>query len=81
MILVGSVEFFGGLVLVIGLLVCLVLVVVGFIMIVVIFSVYIGNGFFIIDNGYEYVLILLMISVVLLIDGVGKFLLDGKLFC
>ncbi len=54
-------------------------VVVGFTMIVAIFSVHIGNGFFITDNGYEYALTLLMISVALLIDGAGKFSLDGKL--
>lgn len=40
---------------------------------------HIGNGFFITDNGYEYALTLLMISVALLIDGAGKFSLDGKL--
>ena len=38
-----------------------------------------ANGFFITDNGYEYALTLLMISVALLIDGAGKFSLDGKL--
>ncbi|MED5070141.1 DoxX family protein [Pseudomonas aeruginosa] len=82
--LAGSAEFFGGLALVIGLLVIGLLVrpasvVVGFTMIVAIFSVHIGNGFFITDNGYEYALTLLMISVALLIDGAGKFSLDGKL--
>ena len=65
--------------LVIGLLVRPASVVVGFTMIVAIFSVHIGNGFFITDNGYEYALTLLMISVALLIDGAGKFSLDGKL--
>ncbi|MEW3747940.1 DoxX family protein [Pseudomonas aeruginosa] len=77
--LAGSAEFFGGLALVIGLLVRPASVVVGFTMIVAIFSVHIGNGFFITDNGYEYALTLLMISVALLIDGAGKFSLDGKL--
>ncbi|HEQ0098076.1 TPA: DoxX family protein, partial [Pseudomonas aeruginosa] len=61
--LAGSAEFFGGLALVIGLLVRPASVVVGFTMIVAIFSVHIGNGFFITDNGYEYALTLLMISV------------------
>ncbi|MGC8384515.1 DoxX family protein [Pseudomonas aeruginosa] len=75
--LAGSAEFFGGLALVIGLLVRPASVVVGFTMIVAIFSVHIGNGFFITDNGYD--LTLLMISVALLIDGAGKFSLDGKL--
>ncbi|ELO0951984.1 DoxX family protein [Pseudomonas aeruginosa] len=77
--LAGSAEFFGGLALVIGLLVRPASVVVGFTMIVAIFSVHIANGFFITDNGYEYALTLLMISVALLIDGAGKFSLDGKL--
>lgn len=54
--LAGSAEFFGGLALVIGLLVRPASVVVGFTMIVAIFSVHIGNGFFITDNGYEYAL-------------------------
>ncbi|MCY1272120.1 putative oxidoreductase MhqP [compost metagenome] len=77
--LAGSAEFFGGLALVIGLLVRPAAVVLIFTMGVAIFSVHIGNGFFITNNGYEYALTLLMISVALLISGAGRFSLDGKL--
>ncbi|MBO3274639.1 DoxX family protein [Pseudomonas schmalbachii] len=77
--LAGSAEFFGGLALVIGLLVRPAAVALIFTMGVAIFSVHIANGFFITNNGYEYALTLLMISVALLVSGAGRFSLDGKL--
>ena len=78
-LLAGSAEFFGGLALVIGLLVrpaALSLVVA---MLVAIFTVHIANGFFMATNGFEYALILGAISVALLIEGGGKFSLDRKI--
>ncbi|BAU74075.1 DoxX family protein [Metapseudomonas furukawaii] len=78
-LMAGSAEFFGGLALVIGLLVrpaALSLVVA---MVVAIFSVHWASGFFITNGGYEYALILGLISATLLIEGAGKLSLDSNL--
>lgn len=64
---VGSVEFFGGIVLIFGLFICFVVVFSVFIMVVVIFSVYGSNGLFMSNNGYEFVLVLLVVIIVLVI--------------
>ena len=78
-VLAGSAEFFGGLALIIGLLVRPASVALGFSMLVAIFSVHLANGLFITNNGYEYALTLLVVSVTLLIDGAGKFSVDQRL--
>lgn len=78
-LLAGSAEFFGGLALVIGLLVRPAAAVLVVTMLVAIFSVHLGNGFFISDNGYEYALALLAISLTVLIEGAGKLSLDKRI--
>lgn len=78
-LLAGSAEFFGGLALIIGLLVRPAAAVLVVTMLVAIFSVHLGNGFFISNNGYEYALALLAISLTLLIEGAGKFSLDKRI--
>ncbi|MCY1272505.1 putative oxidoreductase MhqP [compost metagenome] len=78
-LMAGSAEFFGGLALVVGLLVrpaALSLIVA---MLVAIFSVHWANGFFITANGFEYAMILGLISAVLLIEGAGKLSLDRRI--
>ncbi|WP_137885540.1 DoxX family protein [Pseudomonas sp. 2FE] len=78
-LLAGSAEFFGGLALVIGLLVrpaALALVVA---MLVAVLTVHWVNGFFITANGFEYAMILGLISAVLLIEGAGKLSLDRRI--
>ncbi len=70
--LAGSGEFFGGLLLLIGLLTRPAAVVTAFTMLVAILSVHISNGLFISNNGYEYALALLAISVSLAFSGAGK---------
>ncbi|MDF3841596.1 DoxX family protein [Pseudomonas citronellolis] len=77
--LAGSAEFFGGLFLVLGLLVRLASIPLIVAMLVAVFSVHIANGFFITNNGFEYAFTLIMISVALLISGAGPFSLDRKL--
>lgn len=79
-LLAGSAEFFGGLALLIGLLVRPAAVVLAFTMIVAILAVHIGNGLFMANNGYEFGLALLTISVALAITGGGSLSLDRKLF-
>ncbi|MDH0291299.1 DoxX family protein, partial [Pseudomonas sp. GD04087] len=71
--LAGSAEFFGGLALVLGLLVRLASIPLIVAMLVAVFSVHLANGFFITANGFEYAFTLIMISVALLISGAGPF--------
>lgn len=78
-LLAGSTEFFGGLALLVGLLVRPAAVALAFAMLVAIFSVHIGNGLFMSNNGYEFALALLAISVSLAITGSGRVALDRML--
>ncbi|WP_350635225.1 DoxX family protein [Pseudoalteromonas sp. GW168-MNA-CIBAN-0100] len=75
----GSAEFFGGIALAIGLLTRPAAIVAGFTMMIAIFSVHISNGLFMANNGYEYALTLLVVTVVLAIQGAGSFSLDNVL--
>jgi putative oxidoreductase len=78
-LLAGSTEFFGGLALLLGLLVRPAAAALAFAMLVAILSVHIGHGLFMSNNGYEYGLALLAVSVSLLISGGGRLSLDAKL--
>lgn len=73
----GSAEFFGGLLLLLGLFTRLSSVLLAFTMIIAIFSVHISNGLFMSNNGYEFGLALLGMSLALAIQGGGKFALDN----
>ncbi|HEY9193414.1 MAG TPA: DoxX family protein [Methyloversatilis sp.] len=75
-LLAGGTEFFGGLALLIGLLVRPAAAALAFAMLVAIFSVHIGNGLFMSNNGYEFGLTLLAASVSLAIGGAGRLSLD-----
>ncbi|HQQ62945.1 MAG TPA: DoxX family protein [Pseudomonadales bacterium] len=77
--LAGSAEFFGGLALVLGLLTRPAAAVTAFTMLVAIFSVHYNNGFFLMNNGYEYGFVLLVACVSLLVSGGGKFSVDAAL--
>jgi len=70
-LLAGSAEFFGGVALILGLLVRPAATVLAFTMIVAILSVHIGNGLFMSNNGFEFGLALLAASVSLAISGAG----------
>ena len=74
--LAGSAEFFGGLLLIIGLLVRPAALVLAVTMLVAIFSVHFEHGLFMSNNGYEYALALLAISASLFIRGAGSLSLD-----
>ncbi len=78
-LLAGGAEFFGGLALLLGLLVRPASAVLAFTMLVAIFSVHIGKGLFLSNGGYEYGLALLAVSVALFISGAGRFALDNLL--
>ncbi len=75
-VLAGSSEFFGGLLLMVGLLVRPAALTLAIAMIVAIFTVHIQNGLFMSNNGYEYALALLVVSVGLMIRGGGSFSAD-----
>jgi putative oxidoreductase len=75
-LLSGSAEFFGGLALVVGLLARPAALALSVTLIVAIFSVHIGNGLFMSNNGYEFALALLAGSVAVLIEGAGRLSLD-----
>lgn len=78
-LLAGSAEFYGGIALLIGLLVRPASAVLAFTMLVAMFSVHVSHGLFMSNNGYEYALSLLAVSVSLLFSGAGSLSLDNVL--
>lgn len=79
-LLAGSAEFFGGLLLMLGLFTKPTSVILAITMIVAIVSVHINNGLFMVNNGYEFGLALLAITVALFMQGGGKYSLDDKIY-
>jgi putative oxidoreductase len=78
-LLAGGAEFFGGLALLLGLLVRPASVALAFTMLVAIFSVHISKGLFLSNGGFEYGLALLAVTVGLFISGAGRWSLDSAL--
>ena len=78
-LLAGGAEFFGGLALLAGFLVRPAAALQAFAMLVAIFSVHISKGLFMANNGYEYALALLAVTVALVVSGAGRLSLDAKL--
>lgn len=76
-ILAGSAEFFGGLFILLGLLVRPSALALSVTMVVAIFAVHIDNGLFMSNNGYEFALALLAASVSLMVSGGGKLSVDS----
>jgi putative oxidoreductase len=75
----GSAEFFGGLLLVTGLLVRPTALILALTMLVAIVTVHLENGLFTSNNGYEFGLALLAISVALVFRGAGSLSADRLL--
>jgi putative oxidoreductase len=78
-VLAGGTEFFGGLLLIIGLLVRPAALVLAATMLVAIVSVHLQNGLFLSNNGYEFGLALLVITIGLVFRGAGSFSVDQAL--
>ncbi len=78
-LMAGSAEFFGGLFLILGLLVRPAGAVLALTMMVAIVSVHLEHGLFMSNNGYEFALSLLAISVGLAFRGAGSISLDREL--
>lgn len=76
-LLAGGAEFFGGLALILGVLVRPAAVVLALTMVVAILTVHIGNGLFMSNNGYEFGLALLAASVSLAATGAGRASIDA----
>lgn len=76
-LMAGSAEFFGGLLLIVGLLTRPAAFVLAITMVVAIVTVHLPNGLFMSNNGYEFGLSLLAVSVSLGLSGAGKFALDN----
>lgn len=77
--LAGAGEFFGGVLLILGLLTRPAALVTAFTMVVAIFAVHFEHGLFLANGGYEFGLALLAASVALFFYGGGKFSADGAL--
>ena len=75
----GGAEFFGGLLLIAGLLVRPTAVVLAITMLVAIITVHLQNGLFMSNNGYEFGLVLLVINISLAFRGAGSLSLDNLL--
>ena len=78
-LMAGSAEFFGGIFLILGLLVRPSSIVLALTMIVAIVTVHLEHGLFMSNNGYEFALSLLAISVSLIFRGAGSISLDREL--
>ncbi|MFT7213383.1 MAG: putative oxidoreductase [Granulosicoccus sp.] len=75
----GGAEFFGGLLLILGLLVRPVALMLAVTMLVAIVTVHLQNGFFLTNNGYEFGLALLAVSISLVFRGAGSLSADRLL--
>ena len=75
-LLAGAAEFFGGLALIVGVLVRPAAAALAFAMLVAIFAVHFSKGFFLSAGGYEYALALFAASLSLLFSGGGRFSAD-----
>lgn len=75
-LLAGGAEFFGGLALIVGLLVRPAAALAAFTMLVAM-TQHIDNGLFLSNNGYEFALALLAATVALTLQGAGKVSFDG----
>lgn len=77
--LAGAGEFFGGLLLLLGLFARVGGFLTACVSLVALFTVHISNGFFMSNNGFEYILVLLAVSVSVIVNGAGAYSVDAKL--
>ncbi|MEH6584006.1 MAG: DoxX family protein [Halioglobus sp.] len=75
----GGAEFFGGLLLIVGLLVRPAALILAITMVVAILTVHLPNGLFMENNGYEFGLALLVITAALVFRGAGSLSVDRAL--
>ncbi|MGO4999352.1 DoxX family protein [Oceanisphaera sp. W20_SRM_FM3] len=75
----GGAEFFGGLLLIAGLMTRPAALMLAITMLVAIATVHLSNGLFMSNNGYEFGLALLVISIALVFRGAGSLSVDRLL--
>ena len=75
-LMAGSAEFFGGVALVVGLLVRPAGMILSLTMLVAIVTAHLGNGLFMSNGGYEFALALLAGSIAMAANGAGGYSLD-----
>ncbi|MDF2152645.1 DoxX family protein [Vibrio sp. CAU 1672] len=78
-LLAGSVEFFGGMALIAGLLTRPTAAISAITMLVAIISAHVGNGLFLSNNGYEFALALFAATLALAFQGAGRLSADSLL--
>lgn len=78
-ILLIAAELGGGILLILGLLTHWVAKILAFVAAVALFTVHWSNGFSMSGGGYEYILLILTVSVALVLTGPGRWSLDAKL--
>ncbi len=71
-------EFFGGILLVLGIIPRISAFLISIIMLVAVIGIHGPNGFFAANGGFEYPFMLLMASIALMLTGGGKFSLFDK---
>lgn len=77
--LVGCVEFFGGILLAIGLLTRPAAAAIVILLAVAVFHIHLGNGFFWTKSGYEYPLLWCLMALACFFGGGGKWSVDSKI--
>ncbi|MFT5182702.1 MAG: putative oxidoreductase [Alphaproteobacteria bacterium] len=77
-VLVGLVEFLGGLFLALGLLTRPAALAITVLMAVAVFQVHLGNGFFWTGGGYEYPLFWGLIALAFVLRGGGRYSVDAR---
>ena len=78
-VLAGSIEFFGGLALALGLLTRPAAALVFGLMAVAVVKVHLANGYFWTDGGFEYPLLWAILALSYVVKGGGKYSLDAKI--
>jgi len=78
-LLAGGTEFFGGLLLALGLFTRPAAAAAFILMIVATTSVHLANGFFLSNGGYEYALMWAVLALAVLFKGAGGFSLDARI--
>ena len=77
---VSLLELVGGVLLIIGAVTRIVALLLAINMVVAVAAVHIAAGFFVADGGYEFVLLLGAVALVIALLGAGKFSVDEMLF-
>lgn len=79
-VLLIAAELVGGIFLILGLLNYWNSRILGIVAVLALLTVHVSKGFFLANGGYEYILLILAVTVSLMITGPGKWALDSKIW-